>query len=54
MKQWLVFRDKESGRELAAYTLQGTFEGERQATIELLAYENKMEPEQIETVIEQR
>lgn len=39
MKQtWLVFFL--NGKELASYTLAGTFPGEREATRELLAYEN--------------
>ena len=53
-EQWLVFRDKETGRELMAYTIRGTFKGERDATIELLAAENDLPPEQIETTIEKR
>ena len=53
-EQWLVFRDKETGRELLAYTIRGTFPGERQATIELLAAENGIKPEQIVTTIERR
>lgn len=53
-EQWLVFRDKETGRELLAYTIRGTFPGERQATIELLAAENGIKPEQITTEIVKR
>lgn len=35
---WIVFLL--DGKELASYTLAGTFPGEREATRELLAYEN--------------
>lgn len=47
MEQWQVFINKETGQELAAYTIRGTFPGEQAATIELLAYENGIQPEQI-------
>ena len=53
-EQWLIFRDRETGRELGAYTIRGTFPGEREATIELLAAENGIKPEQIVTAIERR
>jgi len=53
-EQWLVFRDRETGRELCAYTIRGTFPGERRATIELLAAEKGIPEEQIETAIETR
>ena len=53
-EQWLVFRDRETGRELCAYTIRGTFPGERRATIELLAVEKGIPEEQIETAIEKR
>lgn len=53
-ENWLVFRDRETGRELLAYTIRGTFEGERAATIELLAAENGIDPERITTTIEYR
>lgn len=51
-EQWLVFYHGE--KELAAYTLRGTFAGERQATIELLAYENGISESEIRTVVELR
>ena len=54
MKKWEVFRDRETGRELCAYTIRGTFPGERAATIELLAAENGIEPGRIEVTIETR
>ena len=53
-ESWLVFRDRETGRELLAYTIRGTFAGERAATIELLAAENDIDPERITTTIEDR
>ena len=53
-EQWLVFRDRETGRELCAYTIRGTFAGERAATVELLAHENGIEPERITTTLERR
>lgn len=53
-EKWLVFRDRETGRELCAYTIRGTFEGERAATIDLLAAEEGIEPERIITTIEER
>ena len=53
-EKWLVFRDRETGRELCAYTIRGTFAGERTATIELLAAEEGIAPERIITTIESR
>lgn len=47
MEQWVVFRDKETGEELAAYTIRGTFAGEAKATAELLAAERGLPPERI-------
>ena len=49
---WAVFYlwDK----ELAAYTLRGTFSGEAEATAELLAYENGVPVEAIRMVYERR
>lgn len=52
METYLVFYHGE--KELAAYTLRGTFPGERAATIELLAYENNIRPEEIQTAYEDR
>jgi len=54
MEQWAVFRDKETGQELAAYTIRGTFAGEAEATADLLAAENGLAPEQIIVTIENR
>lgn len=52
-EHWLVFRDKETGRELCAYTVRGSFPGEAKATAELLAYENDLNPDQISITIEE-
>ena len=54
MEQWAVFRNKETGQELAAYTIRGTFAGEAEATADLLAAENGLAPEQIIVTIENR
>ena len=53
-EKWLVFRDRETGRELCAYTIRGTFPGEREATIDLLAHERGIPGERIETEIRNR
>ena len=52
MEKYLVFYFGE--KELAAYTLRGSFPGEKAATIELLAYENGISPAEIRTVYEDR
>lgn len=49
---WLVFTL--NGKELCSYTLEETFPGEKQDTIELLAYENGVQEKDIETHIEIR
>lgn len=54
MEQWAVFRDKETGQELAAYTIRGTFSGEAEATADLLAAEKGIPREQITVTIETR
>lgn len=51
---WKVFFNSETGEELSAYTLRGTFQGEEEATRELLAHENGIPVEQIRTKIERR
>lgn len=53
-EQWLVFTDRETGRELAAYTVRGTFPGERAETVKLLAHDNGIAPERITTTLERR
>ena len=52
MEKYLVFYHGQ--KELAAYTLRGTFPGEREATIELLAHENGISPQAIHTEHEER
>ena len=51
-EQWLVFYHGD--RELAAYTLRGTFPGEAEATAELLAQENDIPIDAIRVVCESR
>ena len=51
MEKWIIFKDRETGRELCAYTIRGTFPDERTATIELLAHDNNIPQEQIKTEI---
>lgn len=52
MEKWKVFYYQE--KELGAYTLEGTFAGEEEATKELLASENQIAVEDIKVVIEER
>ena len=54
MEQWLIFTDRETGRELCAYTIRGTFPGERAATIRDLAAANGIPEAQIMTATEWR
>lgn len=51
---WKVFYNSKTGEELSAYTLRGTFDGEEQATRELLAHDKGISAEEIETRIERR
>ena len=51
---WKVFYDSKTGEELGAYTIRGTFDGEEQATRELLAFEKGIPAEQILAEIERR
>lgn len=53
MKEWVVFYAPD-GRELLAYTLEGTFEGELEATKRQLATENVFRAEDIIVKIEVR
>ena len=46
MSKWIVFYDSE-GKELAAYTEAETFAGEREATVNLLAFENGIPTEEL-------
>lgn len=43
---WIVFYGPD-GKELLRYTLRGTFAGELQETISLLAYEHQLSPTEI-------
>lgn len=52
MEKWKVFYY--NGKELCAYTLYGTFDGEEQATKELLASENGISINDIMVKIETR
>ena len=52
MEKWKVFYYE--GKELGAYTVDGTFEGEEEATKELLAGENMIDVKDIKVVIEER
>ena len=45
LEEYLVFYHE--GKELLAYTVQGSFAGELEATKELLAYENNIPYEKI-------
>lgn len=51
-EEYLVFTL--NGKEIMAYTIYGTFPGEKKATMELLAYEHKCKEEDIKTHIEER
>ena len=53
MEQYIVFRDS-SGKELLSYTVRGTFPGELQATISLLAFERGIPEDQITATLEER
>lgn len=44
-EEWLVFYHE--GREICRYTLRGTFPGEREETIKLLAHERGIPAEEI-------
>lgn len=52
MEKWKVFYYNE--KELCAYTLNGSFKSEEQATKELLAKEYKIPVEEIKVVVEER
>ena len=52
MEKYKVFYHGE--KELCAYTLYGTFEGEEEATKELLAEENGISVDDIKVRIEER
>lgn len=52
MENWFVFYH--GNKELCAYTVRGTFEGELESTKELLAYENGVHVNEISVAIEKR
>ena len=52
MEKWIVFRY--GVKELLAYTVNGTFEGELKNTMELLAQEHGIHANEISIVIEER
>ena len=52
MEKWKVFRL--NGKELCSYTIYGTFDGEEEATIELLAEENNCKKSDIIVTIEEK
>ncbi len=54
MEEWAIFTDRETGRELCAYTIRGTFPGEKEDTKQLLSFKKGIPVEQIETHIEKR
>jgi len=54
MKQWIVFRNMDTGQELCSYTVKGTFKGEAEETRNLLAYENGLQVDRISITIEER
>lgn len=51
-EDWLVFYH--DGEEIGSYTIRGTFQGEREETIALLAHEKGIPPEEITARIEKR
>lgn len=54
MEFWKVFRDSDTGRELCAYSVRGTFDGEEESTKALLSFEYSIPVEQIAVMIEKR
>lgn len=51
-EQWLVFYH--NGKEICRYTMRGTFSGEREETIKLLAADRGISETEIITRIEER
>lgn len=51
MTKWKIFTDRLTGEEYARYTMEGTFEGEEEATKELIAYEKGISVDRIEVVV---
>lgn len=54
MEFWKVFRDSDTGRELCAYSVCGTFDGEEESTKGLSSFEYSIPVEQIAVMIEKR
>lgn len=52
-EMWVVFEDAD-GNELCSHTVRGTFRGETQATIEFLASEYGVSPNEITVKIVER
>lgn len=52
MEKWKVFRL--NGKEICSYTIYGTFDGEEEATLELLAEENNCKTSDIIITIEDK
>ena len=48
---WKVFYNRKTGEEYTAYTLRGTFQGEEEATAELIATEKGIDRADIATKI---
>lgn len=53
-EKWKFFFDKRTGRTLAGYTLRGPSAEEEAETINLLAAENGITPDDISAIIEER
>lgn len=51
---WKVFSDRDTGAVYAAYTIRGTFDGEEEATRELIAYEKGISVEQVIVTVKAR
>lgn len=51
---WKVFYNGKTGEEYTAYTIRGTFNGEEEATAELIAAEHHINREEIKIRIERR
>ena len=49
---WLVFLL--DGKEICSYTMRGSFKGEREETVKLLAKELKVDPEEIKMEVRYR
>ena len=51
---WKVFYNEKTGEEYTSYTIRGTFEGEEEATAQLIAAERHINREDIKTRTEER